>query len=69
MATRFRGTSWLPDRPRLPARETDFGGCRCQAYQLLGDAAATDPVCQYSPRRGTVDAAIAAAAQVTPLRR
>jgi PqqA peptide cyclase len=60
--TRFRGTSWLPEPCHsCPAREADFGGCRCQAYQLLGDAAATDPVCQYSPRRHTVDAAIAAA--------
>jgi pyrroloquinoline quinone biosynthesis protein E len=61
--TRFRGTSWLPEPCRgCPARQTDFGGCRCQAYQLLGDAAATDPVCHYSPRREVVDAAIAASA-------
>jgi PqqA peptide cyclase len=60
--TRFRGTSWLPEPCRsCPAREIDFGGCRCQAYQLTGDAASTDPVCQYSPRHGTVEAAIAAA--------
>jgi PqqA peptide cyclase len=66
--TRFRGTSWLPEPCHsCPAREADFGGCRCQAYQLLGDAAATDPVCQYSPRRHTVDAAIAAAAASPPL--
>ncbi len=64
--TRFRGTSWLPEPCHsCPAREADFGGCRCQAFQLLGDAAATDPVCQYSPRRRTVDAAIAAAAATT----
>jgi PqqA peptide cyclase len=63
--TRFRGTSWLPEPCRsCPAREADFGGCRCQAYQLLGDASATDPVCQYSPRRHTVDAAIAAASEI-----
>ena len=37
------------------AREVDFGGCRCQAFQLLGDAAATDPVCSRSPERGVVD--------------
>jgi pyrroloquinoline quinone biosynthesis protein E len=62
--TRFRGTSWLPEPCHsCPAREADFGGCRCQAYQFLGDAAATDPVCQYSPRRQTVDAAIAAASK------
>ena len=65
--TRFRGTSWLPEPCcSCPARETDFGGCRCQAYQLLGDAAATDPVCDYSPRRHIVDAALAAAASAPP---
>jgi PqqA peptide cyclase len=62
---RFRGTSWLPEPCRsCPARETDFGGCRCQAYQLLGDATATDPVCTYSPRREVVDVAIAASSAV-----
>jgi pyrroloquinoline quinone biosynthesis protein E len=63
--TRFRGTSWLPEPCRgCPARQTDFGGCRCQAYQLLGNAAATDPVCHYSPRREVDDAAIAASSVV-----
>lgn len=62
--TRFRGTSWLPEPCHsCPARDADFGGCRCQAYQFLGDAAATDPVCQYSPGRAMVDAAIAAASE------
>jgi pyrroloquinoline quinone biosynthesis protein E len=61
---RFRGTSWLPEPCHsCPARDADFGGCRCQAYQLLGDAGATDPVCQYSPARSTVDAAIATASE------
>lgn len=32
-----------------PRRETDFGGCRCQAYALTGDAARTDPACGLSP--------------------
>jgi pyrroloquinoline quinone biosynthesis protein E len=60
--TRFRGTTWLPEPCRsCPVREADFGGCRCQAYQLLGDAGATDPVCMYSPQRGVVDAAVATA--------
>ena len=62
--TRFRGTSWLPEPCQsCPAREIDFGGCRCQAYQLLGDAATTDPVCQYSPRHDTIGAVIAAVSQ------
>jgi hypothetical protein len=37
-------------------RELDFGGCRCQALLLTGDAAATDPVCSLSPQRPKVDA-------------
>jgi pyrroloquinoline quinone biosynthesis protein E len=62
--TRFRGTAWQPEPCRsCPALETDFGGCRCQAYQFLGDVEATDPVCKYSPRREVVDAAIVAAAE------
>ncbi|MFF5078522.1 pyrroloquinoline quinone biosynthesis protein PqqE [Actinoplanes sp. NPDC000266] len=47
---RFRGTAWMPDPCRsCDLRELDFGGCRCQAFQLTGDAAATDPVCSLSP--------------------
>jgi pyrroloquinoline quinone biosynthesis protein E len=32
-------------------RTIDFGGCRCQAFALTGDAAATDPACHLSPNR------------------
>ena len=61
--TRFRGTAWLPEPCHsCPAREIDLGGCRCQAYQLLGDARLTDPVCEYSPSRHVVDEAVATAA-------
>ena len=35
----------------------DFGGCRCQAYFLTGDAAATDPVCSLAPRHDIIEAA------------
>jgi pyrroloquinoline quinone biosynthesis protein E len=35
----------------------DWGGCRCQALRLTGDAAATDPVCRFSPHHGRVVAA------------
>jgi pyrroloquinoline quinone biosynthesis protein E len=31
-------------------RDIDFGGCRCQAFALTGDARATDPVCHLAPR-------------------
>ncbi|TCP80696.1 MULTISPECIES: pyrroloquinoline quinone biosynthesis protein PqqE [unclassified Rhizobium] len=48
----YRGDSWMPDLCRTCERkEIDFGGCRCQAMALLGDAAATDPVCVRSPLR------------------
>jgi len=40
-------------------REQDFGGCRCQALLLAGDAAATDPVCSLAPLRPKVDAILA----------
>ena len=40
-------------------REVDFGGCRCQAFTLTGDARNADPVCRLSPQRGLIDAAVA----------
>jgi PqqA peptide cyclase len=46
----FRGTAWMKEPCRSCARrELDFGGCRCQALALTGDAAAADPVCHLSP--------------------
>ena len=48
---RFRGTDWMPEPCRSCARrEIDFGGCRCQAFALTGDAGTTDPACGLSPR-------------------
>lgn len=50
--SRFRGTEWMPDPCRsCEFREIDFGGCRCQAALITGDAAVTDPACQFSPNR------------------
>jgi pyrroloquinoline quinone biosynthesis protein E len=47
---RFRGTDWMQEPCRnCPEREKDFGGCRCQAAMLTGDAANTDPACGLSP--------------------
>ncbi|MFJ9821197.1 pyrroloquinoline quinone biosynthesis protein PqqE [Streptomyces sp. NPDC101151] len=47
---RFRGTDWMTGPCRgCPRREEDFGGCRCQAFALTGDAARTDPACALSP--------------------
>ena len=58
----FRGTDWMPDPCRsCDRKETDFGGCRCQAFLLTGDAARTDPVCHLSPDHGIVEAAVRAA--------
>ncbi|ANF58813.1 pyrroloquinoline quinone biosynthesis protein PqqE [Halotalea alkalilenta] len=46
----YRGTSWMNERCRsCDRREIDWGGCRCQALALTGDASETDPVCQLSP--------------------
>jgi len=54
---RFRGTQWMPEPCRsCPQKEIDFGGCRCQAALLTGNAANTDPVCTLSPNRAGVDA-------------
>jgi len=56
---RFRGTEWMPEPCQsCPQREIDFGGCRCQAALLTGNAANTDPVCELSPNRATVDAVL-----------
>jgi len=55
--TRFRGTGWMQEPCRscpLARQEQDWGGCRCQALRLTGDAAATDPVCQFSPHHERV---------------
>jgi pyrroloquinoline quinone biosynthesis protein E len=51
----FRGEAWMREPCRTCARrEQDFGGCRCQAFLLTGDARAADPVCHYSPHHGRV---------------
>jgi len=56
---KFRGESWMQDPCKTcDRREIDFGGCRCQALLLTGDAAATDPVCTLSPNRPKIDAVL-----------
>jgi len=60
----FRGDAWMQEPCRgCPQKEKDFGGCRCQAFLLTGDAAATDPVCHLSPHHDIVLEAVAAAEQ------
>ncbi|HYP90453.1 MAG TPA: hypothetical protein VEQ59_19910, partial [Polyangiaceae bacterium] len=44
-------------------REVDFGGCRCQAFHLTGNAAATDPACSLSPDHGLITDARAKATE------
>jgi pyrroloquinoline quinone biosynthesis protein E len=57
---KFRGESWMPEPCRSCARRSeDFGGCRCQALLLTGDAAATDPVCSLSPKHDLVENIVA----------
>jgi pyrroloquinoline quinone biosynthesis protein E len=54
---RFRGTDWMQEPCRscpLERQHVDFGGCRCQALALTGDAAATDPVCRFSRQHALV---------------
>ena len=47
---RYRGTGWMPEPCQSCAfKEIDFGGCRCQAFALTGDAGNTDPACTLSP--------------------
>jgi pyrroloquinoline quinone biosynthesis protein E len=40
-------------------RTQDFGGCRCQALLLTGNASATDPACSLAPAHHIVEAALA----------
>ncbi|MCK1301625.1 MULTISPECIES: pyrroloquinoline quinone biosynthesis protein PqqE [unclassified Bradyrhizobium] len=52
---RYRGTGWMKEPCKsCEFREVDFGGCRCQAFALTGDAANTDPACALSPLHETI---------------
>jgi pyrroloquinoline quinone biosynthesis protein E len=66
----YRGEDWMREPCRSCAERTrDFGGCRCQAYMLTGDAANADPVCALSPEHGRITAAVEKAqSAVTPAR-
>lgn len=46
-----------------PRKAVDFGGCRCQAFALTGDAANTDPVCTLTPLRRIIDQAVLESAE------
>ena len=50
---RYRGTGWMPQPCRsCERREADWGGCRCQAFAITGEAARTDPACEFSEDHG-----------------
>jgi pyrroloquinoline quinone biosynthesis protein E len=56
---KFRGEDWMPEPCRSCDRRTeDFGGCRCQAFLLAGDEAATDPACSLAPTHSIVESAV-----------
>ena len=55
---RFRGDGWLPDPCRTCERRTmDFGGCRCQAFHVTGNAGTTDPACALAPDHDSIESA------------
>jgi pyrroloquinoline quinone biosynthesis protein E len=63
----FRGTEWMKEPCRSCAfREIDFGGCRCQAMAITGDARYTDPACALSPYHGEMVALARAEAAEPP---
>jgi len=52
----FRGDEWMKEPCRsCPRKHIDFGGCRCQAFALTGDATKTDPVCTLTPDRAIIE--------------
>jgi pyrroloquinoline quinone biosynthesis protein E len=65
---RFRGDAWMSETClACPRKERDFGGCRCQAFLLTGDAEAIDPVCRYSPNHELLQALRIPSADALPI--
>ncbi|MET0236364.1 MAG: pyrroloquinoline quinone biosynthesis protein PqqE [Kibdelosporangium sp.] len=63
----YRGEDWMADPCRSCSRRgVDYGGCRCQAFLLTGDASATDPVCSISPQRQIIDTILAGSPATAP---
>lgn len=61
---KYRGDVWMKEPCKTcPEKEKDFGGCRCQALALTGDAANADPVCSKSPQHGEVQQIVRRAQQ------
>jgi pyrroloquinoline quinone biosynthesis protein E len=64
----YRGTEWMPEPCKsCDRREIDWGGCRCQAYALLGEANATDPACSKSKDHYVLERAVAASSSQAEL--
>jgi len=64
---RFRGEDWMPEPCHsCERRAEDFGGCRCQAFLLAGDASLTDPACSLAPRHHVVESAVGEANATAP---
>lgn len=62
----YRGDAWMPEPCRsCDEKDKDFGGCRCQAYLLTGNADNADPVCSKSPHHDRILAARRAADHAT----
>ncbi|MGD2141157.1 MAG: pyrroloquinoline quinone biosynthesis protein PqqE [Burkholderiales bacterium] len=63
----YRGDSWMKEPCRsCPEKTKDFGGCRCQAYMLTGDATNADPVCDKSPHHHLITEQVELAQQPQP---
>ncbi|KAF5299781.1 hypothetical protein FQR65_LT19463 [Abscondita terminalis] len=66
----YRGDAWMPEGCRTcPDKDRDFGGCRCQAYMLTGNASNADPVCAKSPYHHLIEQARAETEQAVSLTR
>jgi PqqA peptide cyclase len=64
----FRGEDWMPEPCRsCDRRSEDFGGCRCQAFLLAGDATLTDPACSLAPLHSIVASAVREVNASTPI--
>ena len=63
----YRGDAWMQEPCRTcPEKSKDFGGCRCQAYLLTGDATNADPACDLSPHHHLIEEAVLRAAAPSP---
>lgn len=64
---KFRGQSWMKEPcVSCDEKEKDYGGCRCQAFRLTGDACNADPACSKSPYHGVIQQAVLQAQLTAP---